>query len=345
MADLTMFSWLSDFKVWLNVLFPLIAGICVYLVGWYLRLSKGTKSNLNEWLKAMDMWQMSRIVDGEQELRVVASVLRRYWYRYVYSACFFGVGLGQIALTIGSTLISLAIAGNLIGFDLMVPQGNDAPIMSALGVLFVTGAGGCAIMIGIWRAQREMASVLNYADLHQRRLSDYRPPAFLLVIGLLFVFLCGATALLFPYVGSFHWQLFENGRNLVITFSPALIFLAPVLVLSSLVLLEWVMIRVVRGARLLILPNPVVSQRTDDLLRASLIGFLLGGEFLVLAEFCVSLGSLGSTRALDQSSYGWLYHSLWAFGLVLFVCFLVFAHSYGGIGGRAFRRSVGRMQR
>lgn len=345
MADLAMFSWLSDFKVWLNVLFPLIAGICIYLVGWYLRLIKGTKSNLNKWLKAMDMWQVSHIVDGEQERHIVACALRRYWYRYVYSASFFGVGIGLIALTIGSALISLAIAGNLTGFDLMAPQGNDAPIMSAPGVLFVTGAGGCAIMMAIWRAQREMASALNYADLHQRRLSDYRSPAFLLVIGLIFVFLCGVTALLFPYVGSFHWQQFENGRNLVITFPPALIFLAPVLVLSSLVLLEWVMIRVVRAARLLILPNPVVSQRTDDLLRASLIGFLQGGEFLVLAEFCVSLGSLGSTRALDQSSYGWLYHSLWAFGLVLFACFWGFAHSYGGIGGRAFRRCIGMVQR
>src|SRR5260370_8756548 len=116
----------------------MIACICVYHVGWYYQLIKGTKSNLNEWLKAMDLWQMSRIVDGEQELRIVARVLRRYWYRYVYSACFFGVGLGQIALPIGSTLISLAIPVNLIVFYLMVPQGNDSHHMPTLAILFLT---------------------------------------------------------------------------------------------------------------------------------------------------------------------------------------------------------------
>jgi hypothetical protein len=173
MAGLALFSWLADFQVWLNVLFPLIAGICVFLVGWYLRLTKGTRPNLKKWRKAMDMWQMQQIVAGEQELRVVALALQHYWYRYVYSACFFGMDISLIALTIGSMLILLAITGNLIGLDVMALQGYDAPIMAALGGLFLIDAGGGAIVIGIWRVQREMASAFNDADLHQRRLSDY----------------------------------------------------------------------------------------------------------------------------------------------------------------------------
>ena len=317
MVDFALFLKVMDTHIWLNVLVPLIAGITICLVGWYLRLIRATQSNLNVWLKAMNMWQMSQIVDDEQEQLIVARTLRRYWYRYVYSASFFGVGIGLITLTLVNALFSLTTMSNLTSFDVMVPQGNDAPIISALGVLFVTGTGCCAIIAGSWHAQREIASELNYADVYQRRLTDYRPSAFLLVVVLIFAVLCGLTVLLLPYVESFHWQMIENGRNLVITLPPLIIFLAPVVVLSNLVLLEWMMIRVVRSARLLILPDLVVSQRADDLLRASLISFLLGGEFLVLAEFCVSLGSLGSPGLLDQSPYGWIYQSLWVFGLVL----------------------------
>jgi hypothetical protein len=220
--------------------------------------------------------------------------VERSWC-YLYAMVALGGGVGLILMEISIVVISLLTTGTVGGVDL-----GDGFFFTATSYssLFVgVGAGG---IFAVWRMRTVAKRSITYADLRQRRLSDYRSD---LLRWLPLVVIAQTVALSWffaPHLGA-TLRLLPSAGAVALPKSLWMLSVVPGAMLVVFLVAEVIMSRLARLSRLLITSDPTVSRQADDMLRAIVIGIVQGYELAAVAY-------------LGLSQNGLLVQSLWASG-------------------------------
>jgi hypothetical protein len=184
--------------------------------------------------------------------------------------------VGGLALMLEGA--GLAVAATLGRTDLVALVSLGVPRawfpMSSLLLLHVAMAVGTGVgyPLAVRQARLSVADGPRYADLHRRRLADYRNPAFR-VAGVAVIVLQCAVAATF-WVVQPRW-------------SPALVLAA---MASGFVVAELLMSAIAGVRRLVVTSDPSTARRCDDLVRSQVIGQIQSYELAVLAYGCLVQG-------------------------------------------------------
>jgi hypothetical protein len=184
--------------------------------------------------------------------------------------------VGGLALMLEGA--GLAVAATLGRTDLVALVSLGVPRawlpMSSLLLLQVAMAVGTGVgyPLAVRQARLSVADGPRYADLHRRRLADYRSPAFR-VAGVAVIVLQCAVAATF-WVVQPRW-------------SPALVLAA---MASGFVVAELLMSAIAGVRRLVVTSDPSTARRCDDLVRSQVIGQIQSYELAVLAYGCLVQG-------------------------------------------------------
>ena len=278
MMSLAMLIPAIDYRVVSFLLVPPLLALCMFAFGFYLlrRQSIFGKSAWEEqvWRRDLLLWRVS--TPENDNFFQVAQDIAQYW-KPIFVTVAFSVGIAMLLFSVIWNVLSLLTTGTLTG--LLEPNGN----LLTLGLaLFVALGYGCGAVLGMWRARKRARDRVTYGDLRQRRLTDYRSIVFPCVLAGLIAYIIILTYLLAPYGGSDLHLQFISGRSINLPKSPWLLGVVPAFMLVCIGILEAAMARLVVFARLLIMPDPVVARRADDMLRAMEIGMLTGMEFWMI---------------------------------------------------------------
>lgn len=268
-----IYLWLFDANIWLYILFPLLVGVLIGAKGWYMRKKKETVSTSERWIQEILKWQ---IVEEEDELPIIAQTIQYYWNHFILSSLYLCLGVTLIVFTIGGALVSFLITRSPTG---LVTTGSNLQIL-ILALVFLIGSGS-GILMGIWQMRQQTVGMVNYGDVRQRRVSDYRSSFFWGCIVVALVALCAVTVFFAPFMGSYHIQL-ASGQKLILPNNNFFLCITPCVMICFIALIECFIVLVVTQPRFLLLPNPTISQRADDMIRSWLIGLLQGEEFWVV---------------------------------------------------------------
>jgi hypothetical protein len=171
-----------------------------------------------------------------------------------------------------------------------------ASIFFSLGLGFGTGA-----VFAAWRLRNAARQQVTYADLRQRRVSDYRSNAFRWLAVAMIVWTFVVLAFFAPHVGSTLqvdlWPTAVSVPNTVWSWC-----IVPAIMLMVFGLIEIVLFRIVGFSRLLVTSDITVSQHADDMLRAIVIGEMQYCELLTLGHLA-SLPFYMFSQALWDSHY------------------------------------------
>ncbi len=218
---------------------------------------------------------------------------------FIQSSAVIGAGIAIVLAIVGSAAISLATTGTVL--SLLAGLG----FLLTAGLFFICLVGySIGYIYGVERLRSLTARRLAYADLQQRRLSDYRSVVFPWVAGILIACAILMPLLLAPYL----WpkvSLMSMAEPSVEV--PAWVLEAiPAAMLLTLVTGETVAARIARLPRLLLTSNPQTAQRADNLLGAMTIGTLQGFElavmgYLAFAQWFIIVGHLGQIGTSPES--------------------------------------------
>jgi hypothetical protein len=220
-------------------------------------------------------WQVAPIPD-DTLVRAVLGVRSR-----VQGATLIGSGLGLLLALASIMAVSLAATGSILATSALSGQ----VLLGAIVGGFLIGAA-----VGYWfgvQPFRRARSVV-YADLRPRRLSDYRSGILRWLPAALIVYDAALTADLASQIGPTLRVELNSGGILVLPAFPALVLL-PLAMLVIWLSGEWLMRQAVELPRFPVTSDPAVSQRTDEMIRAQMIGILQSATL-------VALGYLGSAQ-------------------------------------------------
>ncbi|HEY0753777.1 MAG TPA: hypothetical protein VGD98_07435 [Ktedonobacteraceae bacterium] len=166
----------------------------------------------------------------------------------------FVAGLTWIVLSLLNLFLFVFTRGAIFhNLPLLLVLGTIFPLSSVLQRMLTIG-------MGFWRVKQALRQRVAYADLSERHVSDYRSPLFRWLFLLLVVANCllllwlptrsGLTDL--PVAAPFLWM------RLIICCS----------MLATVLVGEICLLQIVRLPRLVVIPDPLLARRADDLLRA-----------------------------------------------------------------------------
>jgi hypothetical protein len=217
-------------------------------------------------------WQVALSPD-DALVRAVMAVQSR-----VGGATLIGSGIGLL-LALGSSIaVSLAATGSILATSALGGQ-----VM--VGALFCGGllvGGSVGHWLGVQPYRRASSGI--YADLRPRRLSDYRASILRWFPATLAVYDAALTVNLASQIGPSLRLELTGGSILVLPAFPTL-FLLPAAMLLVWLSGEWLMRQAVALPRLVVTSDAAVSQRSDEMLRAEMIGVLQSATFLALGYF------------------------------------------------------------
>jgi hypothetical protein len=255
----------GDFMGWLEA--AQASGRYLVLVG-LAEIGLGAVRWLNQervlaWRPAGDRKWRARLVTwgavGADDESDLARQVRRYWYR-----------LWSTTVIASGVLVALAgvVQGAAPRFGVSVlidPSGGSSPWPTTwlLYLALVPGV-GLGYPAAVVLTRRISRGSPRYADLRQRRLSDYRAP------GLRWL----AAAILLVQVAV--TLAFGLGR------APRSILVVPAETVLAFVVCELLMSVSVRASRMVVAAEPEVARRCDDLIRSQVIATLQGLELSVL---------------------------------------------------------------
>jgi hypothetical protein len=171
-----------------------------------------------------------------------------------------------------------------------------------------------------WRLRNAARQQVTYADLRQRRVSDYRSNAFRWLAVAMIIWTFVVLAFTAPHVGSTLqvdlWSTTVSVPNTVLSWC-----IVPAIMLMVFVLIEIVLIRIVGFSRLLVTSDTTVSQHADDMLRAIVISSVQYCELLTLGHLAALpyyMFSLSLQHAHYYLQIGYLpYYSLLSISLYM----------------------------
>jgi hypothetical protein len=293
-------------------------------------LLRGQLVSQAQWKKDLITWQ----VLGPNTLPQTLTDVKRSW-DYLLSMAGLGGGIG-IVLTMISWAITARVAVDTVETAAM--NYNSTSFLSA-SVFLSFGIGlGISAVFAAWRLRRAARRSITYADLRQRRLSDYRNNAFCWLAGAMIAWTFGVLLFFSPHIGS---ALQINLLYTVVSVPNTVLGLSivPGTMLLVFVLAEVILFRIVHFSRLLITSDATVSQHADDMLRAIVIGTVQGCELLALAQLA-SLAFNSLSPHLWASHYWQIGHLLYL-GLLTISWFMPVAIQFLGLGVFVMRGRLG----
>ncbi len=308
-------------------LLPLLLSLCFIIGGFYILRGNAfwtaLWSNVN-WEHLLYAWHISLEKD---DAPTILKDVKLYWC-VVRSYALIGAGtfmLVPISVLIG---VSIALPGlsfvqNMVGVGLFW-----VPCMFTLLAGYMLGYAW-----GIEQMRRSRSSRIMYADVRQRRSSDY---CSLIVRYIPLIFIAYniiIAALVEPYLNAM-LSIPLGERQLTLVKSPLVVSIIPALMILTVIIVELLLIRVSSFPRVVASSDTVVAQRIDDMIRSVSIGQLLSFEFLILgvlmlAQFSLLLPDPGvPTYVSVIQLLGWfITGGLYIVGSMLGVC-------RGQVGGR-----------
>lgn len=216
----------------------------------------------DRWRKRLRSWQVGSQSEDETVLREVMMT-----WDLLQSASKFAIGLLFVILAPIDLLALILSRGAIL---------RNLPVLLIFGNLLFLGflLGNClAYAVGYRRVRQAIRSRVTYADLRERRLSDYRSTLFrwlhALIIGINALLLFWLPSVLGqPSLAPPLWV------RLVICIVLLLMFILGEICLAS----------VVRLPRLVVTSDPLVAQPADDLMRALVIAHLQGQEISAISN-------------------------------------------------------------
>jgi hypothetical protein len=272
--------------------------------------------------------------DAPPSAQIVAEIERSWCYLHAIAAL--GGGIGGILLVLGLLGGSLATTG-VVDENILVTN-----------TLFLGGSFYCSVFIGmslggmfaIWRMRARAKRSVSYGDLRQRRLSDYRSNFFPWMPIMMIVGTVALSWFFFPHLGT----VLRMPASISVRDVPKSLWLlgiVPAMMVVTMLIAEFFMSRLARLSRLLITAEPKISQRADDMLRATAIGMMQTLELFTMwsfAQFQITLviGSLWASGywQLGNRPYEAVYVLFLFLLLLALVIGSVLSATYGGLGGK-----------
>jgi hypothetical protein len=304
----------------LPVLFILIL-IAYFISKPWLRRSQEVQARS---LRAFQKWGVA--VTPEEMPRLRESLWRCWKPILLFSA------LGATGCSLLVSLV-LVVASELHPGALAWMDYVDADLWLAENFFSITAGLLIGYLVGIWWVKRHPQNRLSYGDLAPRRLSNYRSPWFFWAEVLIVAFYAAMTRLaLTNLLDPSHLRLLSiTGQILMIPIYPGLWILwgPPLLMLCISLATELGASWLVASPRLLVVSDPQLSRRLDDMLRAQTIGALQGMALLMISELGLAQASL---LARNTGAGIWELTSNFAF-VPLLVCVGIFLLN-GRLGGK-----------
>jgi hypothetical protein len=197
---------------------------------------------------------------------------------YLVSMSVLAGGIGIVLAMIGWTIIAL------VATDTSAAANTNNGAFFLASVLLSVGIGfGIGAVFAARRLRNAAKQRVTYADLRQRRLSDYRSNAFRWLAVAMIVWTFGVFAFFAPHVGP-TLQVDLLSKVVSVPNTVWAWCIVPGAMLLVFVLVEIVLFRIVGFSRLLVTSDATVSQHADDMLRATVIGSVLYCGLLALGH-------------------------------------------------------------
>lgn len=219
------------------------------------------------WRKRLLLW---RVIEHEDEAPTVLKDVITSWELIQWPQ--------RIATGITMVLYALAYV-----FWMILSKGaflNNVSLLFKLWIVFIVGSllgDSFGYVVGFWYARREVRRRVTYADLRQRRLSDYRSqllrwlPGCAMLLEIVLLLILPSLLGVQPSLLSNAWQGTAVIGGIYIVGESFLSYIATL-------------------PRLVVTSNPTVAQHADDLLRALVINdihvrMLIGIGGLLIAQW------------------------------------------------------------
>jgi hypothetical protein len=259
----------DDFMTWFaSGRFLVLAGLLQIGLGaarWF------SQERLLAWRAAGDRKWRARLVTwgavGADDESDLARQVRRYWYR-LWSITAIATGLVVTLAGVAQGAAPWFGASALIDPS----QGSSPWPTTWLMYLALVPGVGLGYPAAVVLTRRIAPGGPRYADLHQRRLSDYRAPGFRWLVAAIVLVQVAVTL------------AFGLGR------APWPILVVPAETILAFVACELLMSVSVGASRMVVTAEPAVARRCDDLIRSQVIASLQGLELSVLGLGCVVQG-------------------------------------------------------
>jgi hypothetical protein len=304
------------------VLVPIGAFLLLGLgtIGWSISIHRrGLPGSPEEWRKDLIHW---RILGPNTLPQTLVDVKR--CRDYLLSTTALAGGIGIVLAMIGWTIITLMATDTLV-----TANTSSNAFFLASAFLSVSIGFGIGAVVAARRLRNAAQQRVTYADLRQRRLSDYRSNAFRWLAIAMIVWTFGVFALFAPHAG----PTLQIDLLSIVVSVPNTVWgwcIVPGTMLLVFVLVEIVLFRIVGFSRLLVTSDTTVAQHADDMLRAIVIGSVLYCELLALGQLA-ALPSYILTPLLWASHY-WQIGHLPYFGLLSINLFMPVVMQVLGIG-------------
>ncbi len=271
------------FTIAFSVLLP--AGLILIFQGFRLQ-SRGVNAYgqryaeraKRRWLKRLLSWGV--IPDANQAALVLPDVVEHD--ASISSAATIGAGCGVIIGTLIYILFVITIPQiSLLSYSF--PGFFLVPETTCIALGYITG-----YTIGIQKQRVAAQRRSTYADLRQRKLTDYRYPLLPALAGVLVMINISLTGNVTAHLGPMFSVQDALGGVTTLPSIPWLLWIFPAGMITTLFICEGAMRQVVSLPRLLTTPDPQVSQRVDELLRARAIGKLQSTQLFYIGG--LSLG-------------------------------------------------------
>jgi len=236
---------------------------------------------------------------------------------------FFGIGIAYLLLSPVWVVIAILSTGDAEGF---VPLSNT--IINDFLWLGIFAGFTIGHVIGVWWLRRRARGQATYGDLHRRSIADYRAPIAGWLAPAMTVAWVVVTSFALPHLNRPFYPANVTGPDPLIAVFDEPSQMVVVTILAE-ILVRWI----ARLPRLLIIPDPKMAQRADDILRATTIGVLQSLQIILI-------GVMGSAQwnilnwHLPGTFTGTAFHLLLIVTDVYFFTGLAFYFFQGHIGGR-----------
>ncbi len=307
------------------VLLPLLVG-CLLLVGGYFMLRRreiapGTRPQLvlQQQLASWEIddcapWGIDDCapwgIDDCASPQILQDVNK--CMRTLAAFTFMGMGSGLLLAALIMACVALLTTGTLLAGS----STRGEPFAELMLLLLFVGS-WFGERAGFRRLRREATAHIAFGDLRRRLVADYRSPLVHVIPVLLgIVNIVVALISISSVPSSIRIVLMNNTAvwwpSWVLLILPVLILLLPPLVEASLG-------SIVRFPRLLVTTSPALAQRIDNMLRAIIIGSLLGSEYSIVGNLQIGQFLLFGKANLSGSSSTQLSGSIQAWLLISFL--------------------------
>jgi len=306
---------------------------CLILIGMgFYGLKRGSTSWWrNSLRKGLTTWQVFGTISPEPQ---TVTNIEKSWC-YLFSVAAIGAGIGTLVVAIAIIVTSLITVG-VIDQSLLT---SGLPIAS-----FYCGAcvgGGLGAIYAVWHLRATSSQHVAYTDLQQRQLSNYRSSVLRWIPLALIAWVIALTVFFVPYLGRNLQFLQPDDTIIHVSNGIWLRSIMPAIMLLVFIVAEVLMARISMLSRLLVAPDPLVSRRVDDMMRATVIGLVQCFEFAAIGYLGYAQQGILENSLTGMHAATHQHNNNWLFNLLLLTLFLTLMVSVLGFIAQAMQGRLG----